>query len=74
MEGDAPEIIELRKAMIDMAADGAGDSSEVHKINMTSAVILNLGHSASLDLEYFYAPIATTRFSYVLIYLLFYFK
>ena len=67
VEGDAPEIIELRKAMIDMAADGdgAGSNSEigVEKISIRSAVILNLGHSASLDFEYFYTSIPETRFS-----------
>ena len=53
--------------MIDMAADGddVGSNSEigVEKISIRSAVILNLGHSASLDFEYFYTSIPETRFS-----------
>ena len=60
VEGDASEIIEIRKAMIDMAADG---DNSMKNISIRSSVILNLGHSASLDLEYFYASIPKTRFS-----------
>ena len=60
MEGDAAEIVELRKAMIDMAADG---DRSIRNISIKSSVILNLGHSASLDLNYFYASIPKTRFS-----------
>ena len=67
MEGDAPEIVELRKAMIDMAADGDDEGSDkkisVKKASIRSAVILNLGHSASLDFDYFYTSIPETRFS-----------
>merc|ERR1712223_1639134 len=67
VEGDTPEIKELRKAMIDMAAGDDDEGSDkkigVEKTSIRSAVILNLGHSASLDFEYFYTSIPETRFS-----------
>lgn len=61
IEGSSDEIRQLRKEMIDMAADQV--KTGVRKISMTSAVILNLGHSASIEMDYFYAPIVKTSFA-----------
>lgn len=61
IEGNLPEILKLRQEMIDMAADE--DPSGTRKIDVTSAVILNLGHSVTTEMEYFYAPVLRTRFS-----------
>merc|ERR1719219_2370914 len=53
--------------MIDMAAiadeEGSDKKISVKKASIRSAVILNLGHSASLDFDYFYTSIPETRFS-----------
>merc|ERR1719193_1037936 len=50
-----------------MAADGDDNGldkkMDVKKISLVSSVILNLGHSASLDFDYFYTSIPQTRFS-----------
>lgn len=62
IEGDAPEILKLRQEMIDMAAD-EDSTAGTRSIDITSAVILNLGHSATVEMEYFYAPVLRTRFS-----------
>ena len=64
IEGDSPEIIALRKEMVDMAAaedEEPGADPRQSKIN--SSVILNPGHSKSIEMDYFYTAIPQTRFS-----------
>ena len=62
IEGVSEEMTRLRKEMIDLAADSKG-GDEVRQIDMKTAIILNPGHSITVEMEYFYLPIPSTRFS-----------
>ena len=63
IEGDAEEISKLRKAMIDDATKDEESSQKVEKVTIKTSIILNEGHSKTVELDYYYTPIPKTRFS-----------
>ena len=61
VEGGSEDISLLRKQMVDLAADQ--NDHFVKKMITNSSVILHQGHSATLEMEYYYTAIKKTLFS-----------
>ncbi len=61
LEGDVEEIKALRMAMVDMAA--TGNPAQIQKMRVNTSVILNLGHSLQIEVDYFFAPVDDKAFA-----------
>ena len=63
IEGDSEAISSLRKAMIDLATS-QDQRAEVQRLTIPdSSVILNEGHSKSLNMSFYFTSVPKTRFA-----------
>ena len=64
VEGNSEAITALRREMIEMAAiDPENGDATVKSVSLEASVILQQGHSATIEVDYHYAPILGTTFS-----------
>lgn len=61
VEGGSEKLSMLRKEMIDLAVDD--HLNNVRKVDINASVILHQGHSATVEMEYFYTAIKKSLFS-----------
>ena len=64
IEGDSQAISSLRKAMIDLATGQEAITNQVQRVTIPdSSVILNEGHSKSLNMTFYFTAVPKTRFA-----------